>query len=421
MSVRELAAIVRERSDAAIQEAGEIAGRIATDGGLEPQLQLEQALDDVDRYARIAGHVSEIRVKSEPLTYTREGRYSHARDMACVQLKTEGMGAASERLARHAREMEVEGRAGSTVETAGGTFVPPIWVLDQYMPAIRANRVAADLANLVPLPVGTDQLPIPTVTTGNVVDVQATENTAITSRDMITSSTTADVITVTGQFDCSLQLSEQSLAAGSFDAIVYKETLADYNRKITSLVLNGTGASNQPYGLATVAGTSVTVSATTANAVYAGLGDAASRLSLARQRPPEIILMHPRRWWWLATRMDTAGGPVVQQDPVGALELLARRGIEHSGAGIVGHIGGLVVAIDDTISTTTSTYFDDIFVWKPTDAFLWESLPKLAADRGVLSDTGGVRYKFYRYAAFSTRTSTSIAALTGAGLTSPTF
>jgi signal-transduction protein with cAMP-binding, CBS, and nucleotidyltransferase domain len=49
------------------------------------------------------------------------------------------------------------------------------------------------------LPSGTDSINIPTITTGTVTDVQATENSAATTRDMVTASTTADVTTVSAE------------------------------------------------------------------------------------------------------------------------------------------------------------------------------------------------------------------------------
>lgn len=410
--------LVARRLDASTARAEELAERDPSGVDMQTQLDLEAALDDVERYSRAADAVGVVRVKSEPLTYTRHGSHSFCRDLVT---SLRGDRDATARMNRHHREMEIEARAGSTADAAGGTFAPPLWVVEQFLPMARAERVAADLAVGMPLPTGTDSVSVPTVTTGTLTAVQATENTATTTRDMATGSTTAEVTTVAGHYDCSLQLAELQAWPAGFDALVFTDMIRDYNRNVTGLVLNGTGTSNQPLGVVTGAFTSVTMSTAAATALYAGLGDAANRVHLARQAPPEVIVMHSRRWWWLTTRTDTAGAPVVQQDPEAALKMLERRGIQHSGAGIVGYIANTPIAVDDTVSTTTSSFFDDVIVWRPTDALLYESPPFIIVDRESLSSALGLRYSFHRYAAFTSRTTQAAAYLTGAGLTGPSW
>lgn len=367
-----------------------------------------------------------ISVKSEPLTYSRGGKHSHVRDHVMVALNGKDARAAAERLQRHAREVEVETRAGDTGDTAGGTFVPPLWVLSEYVGVQRAGRAAADLARQLPLPGGTDSISIPTITTGTLTAVQATENSAATSRDMVTSSTTADVTTVAGTYDFSLQLLEQSALAGGWDELVYADLVADYNRTLDSLVLNGTGANNQPWGIATVAGTTVfassTSSTTAQNQIFAGVADAINRVATTRFETPTVLVMHPRRWYWLSSRLDTTGRPVVNSDAGAAASLMAQMGLP-AAQGAVGVMLGLPVVIDANVSTAAGTSEDRIHVWRPNDAVLMEGAPRFEVFRtiGGTTDTLTARARLYNYAAFTARFATSVALVGGTALSSPTF
>jgi HK97 family phage major capsid protein len=367
-------------------------------------------------------------VRSEPLTYMKQGgKHSHVRDMAVVSLNLPGRQSAQERLDRHAQEVAVEMRAGDTGDTAGGTFVPPLWVLSEYVGVQRAGRATADLARQMALPSGTDAISIPTITTGTLEAVQATENSAATTRDMVTASTTAEVTTIAGIYDFSIQLLEQSALSGGWDALVYNDLLADYNRALDTQVLSGTGANNQVPGVHTVAGTTVfassTSSTTAQNQIFGGLGDALSRVASTRFAAPEVIVMHPRRWFWLVTRYDTAGRPLVTPDAQAANAMLATFGLPTGVQGAVGTMLGLPVVIDANVSTSAGTSEDRILVWKASDALLFEGTPTFEVFRttGGTTDTLTARARLYNYAAFTTRYTTGAALVGGTALSSPTF
>ena len=367
-------------------------------------------------------------VRSEPATYVKNGgQHSHVRDHALVAFNRPGAAEARERLERHAREVRIETRAGDTGDTAGGTFVPPLWVLSEFVGIQRAGRVTADLARQMSLPGGTDSINIPTITTGTVTDVQATENSAATTRDLVTSSTTADVTTVAGTYDFSLQLLEQSALSGGWDALVYSDLMADYNRRLDTLVLDGTAANNQPPGIYKVAGTTVYASSTSSTTaqtqIFQGVADAINRVSTTRYATPEVIVMHPRRWFWLASRVDANGRPMVTPDAAAGQNLLAAMGVT-AFQGIVGTMLGLPVAIDANVSTSAGTSEDRIAVWKASDAILWEGTPTFEVFRSVLgatTDTLTARARFYNYAAFNSRYTTATAIVGGTALSSPTF
>jgi HK97 family phage major capsid protein len=396
------------------------------DQTIEAQIQIQRG-NDLVAYERPAQRaVGGAIVRSEPMTYSREASHSYFRDLALQSLARNGhrsdkyQPSVDERLERHGREIAVETRAGTTTDGAGGEFVPPLWLLSEYVPIFRSGRATADLARSLPLPSGTDSVNIPTITTGTLTAVQATENSAATTRDLATGSTTAEVTTVAGYYDASVQLVEQSALAGGFDALVYGDLVADRNRATDVLVLSGTGANNQPVGVLTAAFTTVTVATAAATALYAGIADGMNRVATNRFDMPQVIIMHPRRWFWLVSRFDSQGRPLVTPDAGAGQNLIAAMGMPEA-QGVVGTMLGLPVVIDANVPTTTSTHFDDVIVWRPSDAILMEGAPRLEAFRDVLSATLGVRFRLYNYAAFTTRTSLSAAKLTGAGLTGPTF
>lgn len=396
------------------------------DEAIEATIQIQRGNDLVPYERPVQRGVGGAIVRSEPMTYTKHAPHSYFRDLALQALARNGHRSekyrpeVDERLARHEREIEVETRAGTTADGAGGEFVPPLWLVNDYVPLFRAGRAVADLARSLPLPGGTDSVNIPAITTGTLTAVQATENSAATTRDLVTGSTTAEVTTIAGYYDASVQLVEQSALAGGFDALVYGDLIADRNRATDVLVLSGTGANNQPVGIVTAAFTSVTVATAAATALYAGVADGMNRLATNRYDMPQVIIMHPRRWFWLVSRFDTSGRPLVTPDAGAGQNIMAAMGMPNA-QGVVGTMLGLPVVIDSNVSTTTSTYYDDVIVWRPTDAILMEGAPRLEAFRSVLSSTLGVRFRLYNYAAFTTRTSKSVAYCTGAGLTGPTF
>jgi hypothetical protein len=77
--------------------------------------------------------------------------------------------------------------------------LPPIYLINEYAEFARAARVTADLATTMALPLGTDSINIPAVTTGTQVAFQSSDNSSTTTRDMVTSTVTAPVRTISGK------------------------------------------------------------------------------------------------------------------------------------------------------------------------------------------------------------------------------
>jgi hypothetical protein len=131
-----------------------------------------------------------------------------------------GVGKARERLARHAKELDVElparegrrdqaaregtdrelRRAGynrQARETAfekrvnpnrtdgqGGNFVPPLWLIDEYIDLPRFGRTTANLCKTMGLPSGTDSINLPKVATGTAAAIQTADAGGVQSTDL---------------------------------------------------------------------------------------------------------------------------------------------------------------------------------------------------------------------------------------------
>jgi HK97 family phage major capsid protein len=295
--------LVREKRDAALKPATDLIGVAETEqrdltADEFTAVQTVTASDEVKALdARIAELValatrnavavaelpkgnSVVKVRSEPLTYGRgDRRTSYFRDLGMAHVGNDPE--ARNRLSRHRTEMDVEipawearidqafersldefrpdgqvsvqKRDISRVDGAGGEFVPPLWIMQEYAELARAGRVSAGLIRNIPLPGGTDSISVPRITTGSAAAIQTADNAAVQETDMVTNSATGPVRTIAGQQDIALQLLEQSPIM--FDEIVFADLTADYNSKLDLQILNGSGAAGQHTGFLQLAGT----------------------------------------------------------------------------------------------------------------------------------------------------------------------
>lgn len=389
-------------------------------------------------------------VRREPMMYERGKRTSYFADLGLAYVG--GDEEARQRLARHRQEMDVElpkrearmeaefhrgieslsigerraaieRRDISRVDGAGGEFVPPLWLMDEYAALARAGRPFADLVRNVPLPGGTDSINIPRITTGTAVAAQTADNAAVAETDMVTDSVAAPVRTIAGQQDLALQLVEQSPVG--FDEIVLMDLRADYNAKLDAQLLAGSGAAGQLKGILSAGGNAITYTdaSPTLPELYPKVADAIQQASTARKRVPNVLLMAPRRWFWALAQVDSTGRPFVLPTAQGALNTLADVR-DQAFQGPVGTLLGLPVVLDPNmpINLGAGTNEDRIIATLTTDLILFEGGIRTRALPEVLSGTLTVRFQLYAYVAWTAErypTGTSIAA--GTGLVTPTF
>jgi HK97 family phage major capsid protein len=416
---RELTADESARFD---REEGEIRTHDAEIARLDEQIRAdEQHAETMKRYA------PSVSVTREPEVYHRgNSSPSYFRDL--YHLRQDGNAAAAERLRRNDR-IVAEKRAISTTNGAGGEFVPPLWLEDEFVKLARPGRVTANLIPNLPLPAGTDSINIPKINTGTAVALQSTQNSAVQQTDLATTSISSSVFTVAGGQTVSLQLLEQSPL--NIDTIVLGDLAASYAMQFNSLVLSGTGTGGNPTGILTLSGTNAidcpapTGSQTLAGQIYKAVANAIQQIHTNRFLPPDTIVMHPRRWASLLSQVDSQGRPLVVPSANSPMNTLANAG-EVAAQGYVGTMLGLPVYVDALIPLTgtadAGTGEDLIIVCRASDLMLWESDIRAEAFQQTYANQMSVFVRLYAYGSVQAgRYPKSISVITGSALAAPTF
>ncbi|WP_438478964.1 phage major capsid protein [Streptomyces asiaticus] len=360
-----------------------------------------------------------VQVVSEPETYRRGGNVSYFRDLFRAQVN--GNRESIERLARNDREVQ-EQRALTTTDGAGGEFVPPMWMVNDYVALARAGRVVANQVRGLPLPAGTDSISLPKVSSGTATAEQTTQNTAVQDTDATTGSVTANVATIAGKQIVSQQLLDQSPI--NMDQILLADLAADYAIRLDAFVINNNAANKR--GLLNVSGlNAVTYTDTTPTVgeLYPKVSDGIQQIHTGRFMPADKHFMHPRRWAWFTAQVDTAGRPLVVPAANMPQNALAAMGAVES-EGFVGTLQGLPVYVDPNIPINlgAGTNEDRIITLRSDDVILFEGTPRSEAFRETKADQLSVLLRFFNYAALhSERYPKSISVIAGTGLVTPTF
>lgn len=406
-----------------------------------------------------------IDVRSEPLTYSRNSamneKVSYLRDLTLVAKKDGGDNEAKARLDRHAREMDVElvARARKRENAAdsqaaaefgrnapspfekrvnpnrtdgqGGYLVPPLWLMDELIPILRAGRTVANQVRHMDLPDGTDNINIPKLSTGTATAIQTADAASVTSTDFADTSISAGVKTVAGQQDVALQLIEQSPL--NVDQIVFTDLLADLNKRIDLQVLAGSNASGQVKGLYSSAGASpwssynqitYTDASPTAGEMFTPFAQMLSQIAQTRFATGNVkLFLHPRRWFWLASYLDTTNRPLIvpsSMSPYNAMGVAS----EVEAEGFVGNLVlGTPVFIDPNITVAdtagSGTGQDIAIALKTDDALLFEGAIRQRSLPEILSGTMQVRFQVYEYLAFLLRYDQALAIASGTGFAAP--
>ncbi|WP_345503444.1 phage major capsid protein [Pedococcus ginsenosidimutans] len=360
-------------------------------------------------------------VGNEERTYAKgDQRSSWVKDMVAVNIRGDYNGEASQRLQRN--RQEVETRALTTTDGAGGDFVPPAWLVDQFIALARSRRVTADLVQNMALPTGTDSINVPKLVSGTAVAEQASQNTGVQQTDAVTSAVQATVATLAGGQTVAVQLIEQSPI--NMDEILLQDLVKDLASKTNLFVLNNVTAGR--LGLLQVAGTNTvtfTSASPTVAALYPKIADAASRVTTSVYDSPDAIVMHPRRWYWLLAAVDSGSRPLIVPSGQGPYNAVGQQNPGAPGFGQVGEIGGIPVFTDPGISTAfgAGTNEDKIIVLKRDVHVLYEGALNAEAFRAPKADQLSVFLRVYRYVAQATRYPAGVSIVTGTGLATPSF
>lgn len=358
--------------------------------------------------------VGSAKVTSEPMTYSEHSERSFVRDLINAQIRNDR--GAWEALHRHAEEVRVEARAIDRVDGSGGEFVPPLWLTDLYAKTLRPGRTTADRLTKLALPGGTDSINIPRITTGTDVAIQASDNAATQSTDMVTASVSAPVRTISGYESVAIQLVEQSPLAGGLDRMIFTDLLAAYDYRLNQQVIAGVGTAGEMTGLLNTTGIgTVTLTAGTPTAAQMGTAFAQALSTVAKNRfkGAEAIVVHPSIWYFLTGLADSNGRPLVVPTANGRFNALAGNDAPGAAEGPVGNIQGVQVYLDPAIPLTSSAYPGIAAAF--SDTILMESGVRTRVLPDVASANLTVRFQLYAYCAMAARYPAGIVKLVGTG------
>jgi HK97 family phage major capsid protein len=391
---------------------------------------------EVERSGQIAGNLAKIRKAEHSLVQVKEqaiyqkgnrGR-SYVNDLIKHSLNMDDTGECRDRLYRHAQDVATlddykEYRDISRVDGQGGYAVPPAWLMDQYVELARPGRAFANLVQRQPLPGGTDSINIPKLLTGTATGIQTADNTPVVNVDLTDTFINAPVCTIAGAQGVSIQLIDQSPIA--FDDVVFRDLVAAHAATTDQQVLAGSGTNGQVLGVNSTPGIgAVPASAVTIQGVYSAIANAIQTIHSTRFLPPEVIVMHPRRWGWFLSLLDNQQRPLflpAANNPFNAAGILT----DVASQQVVGQMHGLPVVTDPNITTTAGTGTaagtnDVIYVVRASDLVLWESGIRARVLPETKAQNLTVLLQIYNYLAFSAgRYPQAVVEITG--LTAPTF
>lgn len=437
-------------ADMSPEESADFERLCAEARGLDAKLAGIDAAE-ARRQVAAAAAAGTVRVNAEPRVYERGNDRSYLKDLAFAHHPGghPRQAEALTRLQRHAVEVEVdmadrERRRADKAETElrstfgessafekrtnpnrtdgqGGYFVPPLWMVDQFIPGLRAGRPVVNRLRQMDLPAGTDSINIPKLSTLTTTAVQTADAGSVSSTDFTDTSVSAGVKTIAGQEDVSLQLLEQS-PGQIIDQVVLADLTADYNRNCDRQSLNGTGINGQVLGLDQLSSPNAityTDSDPTGAEFYAPLAQSLSKIATARYDLSNVFFaMHPRRWFWLAATVDSTGRPLVVPSNMSPMNPLAESSL--AAEGFVGNTTlGPPVIIDANVTTTDSSTRDKAYAIKADDTFWFEGSLRTRVLFEILSGTLQVRFQVYNYVAQLTRYDESVSIISGSGMAAP--
>jgi HK97 family phage major capsid protein len=364
--------------------------------------------------------------RDRDLVYRRgDPRQSWCRDLIRLSMNLDSDGESRARLTSHAQQVVdhpafEEHRDLSRVDGSGGYAVPPAWLMNQYIELARPGRAFANLVQRQPLPGGTDSINIPKVLTGTATAIQTADNQPVQQTDLTDTFINAPVRTISGQQAVAIQLLDQSPIA--FDDLVFRDLIADYASQLDKQCLYGSGTNGQALGVNNTPNiATIAVSTVDIKGVYSAIANAIQTIHSQRFQPPEVVVMHPRRWGWFLALLDNQQRPLFLPDanrPWNAAGILE----EVASQQVVGSIQGLPVVTDPNIETNLGTGGDEdpVYVLRASDVVLWESGIKARVLPETKAQNLTVLLQLYGYLAFSAaRYPQSVVEITG--LTSPAW
>ena len=426
------AVATENRTDLTEDETAKVDALVEESRSLDSKIEKFKAQADADAKAAearssvasvVMPKVGGATVTREARTYSPEGDASFVKDAFTAKFSNDY--AASERLARHSREEEIERRSVGTGNFAG--LVIPQYLVDLAAPFARAGRPTADFAtNKMALPAAGMTLNISRMTTGTSTAVQAAENDAISNTNADDTLLTVNVRTIAGQQDISKQAIERGTG---IDQFIIQDLIRGWHTTLDDQILNGTGNSGQILGITDTSGVNTVAfneASPTAELLYPKLADAYQKVQTSVFQNPTHWLMHPRRLAFLLASVDSAGRPLVVPTLGGPMNAMATG----AGQAYYGNSGyslmGLPIVADANVVTDNGAGSDEdrIYCVNANELHLWEQAGSPFALNFDATGAGSLTIKsvVYGYSAFTAgRYPGAVSIISGTGLVAPTF
>jgi HK97 family phage major capsid protein len=337
-----------------------------------------------------------------------------------------GNQAATERLQRNNREVAAETRSTLT----SSDFYPPMYLASQAVVSMRPRLVYAGLVNNLPLPQGGETVTIPSYAgPATAANFQAGDNAAVQTAAGTTSQLSAPVGLAAGYLDLARQAIERAMPG--LDQVVFGDISRDIAHQIEVACVNGSGT-NQPKGILNDNSVpSVTVSGQTAAQFLLKLADLSQRIEVAVNEAPNFLVMHPRRWAWWSSLLDSSNRPLVVSPAQGAYNAfgtISNKG-QQDGLDIapdvtpVGYIAGLPVFTSSAIPTNSGagTNEDWCILGVRELAVRWEDPAGIRqfSFEGVVSANASIRVQALTYSSYIHRYPAAFGVIKG--LSQPAF
>lgn len=358
----------------------------------------------------------------DPRNVEQVYRPDEARSFFADQLRAkQGDSAARERLERNQKHVldvlsQKENRDLTSASTAGGDFLPPIYLADMYVNTARGGRPFADAVQQAPLPDLGLSITLPSLDGGGVSVAEQVDTGSVSETDAVSSTVSHSVYFIAGQQDLWRGILERSQPG--LDMIIMADLVAAYDELLDTRLLAGSGTA-QHTGIRQVSGVntvSYTDGSPTAAELLPKLYDAIQKINSAKRGPADTLVIHPRRSSWLASNLSSTF-PIFQQGGF-------NRGVGAQDRGQTIDPLGLKQVIDPNIGTTygASTNEDEIYVLASRHLFLMEGALRTRVFEEVGSGTAAIRLQAFAYSAFiSKRVPKAISVISGTGLVTPTF
>ena len=361
----EMTAEETEKFDAARAELREIDTEIAALQAREIDLADLAARSLKAAEARKEVLPMTIKVVSEEKTYRADSEHDFVADAFNARFGNDR--GAAERVERAREEALAEYR--STTGNFGGLVVPQ-YLTELYASTLASGRPFLEAVTNIALPAQGMNLTIPRGATTTGVAAQTTEGTAVSNQTMTESDLVVPVRTFAGQ----QIVSRQSVDRGTGIAgILLADLFQQYATKVNVSAISGDGTSGGHFGILNT--TSVQTAAwtgTTGASLVAAIHNAIGKINASRFAPADLIVMHPRRWAFLAAASDSSNRPLIQVDGPGFNA--AGNGMAAGYGNTVGSIAGIPVVSDAGIPTNlgASTNEDRIIVTRRSDCLFME-------------------------------------------------